>query len=268
MAEQTLRASDDANKANNLLAQALSESQVVEAPKIVSPTDILVDLPGGTVINGEVVKTALVRELNGRDEEALIRAETSGKMFSVVVNRATVSLGNTKANDDLLDDLLVGDRDAILLGIYRATFGETAELSGYCNGCSEFKNVEINILQDIKSRLLPDAKETNFIVQGKNKEFLVRLPTGKTQKKLLANPDANLAESLTTLLEQTILEIDGKPVFSKSQIQALGLVDRRAIADAISDRNPGPLFDPVKVTCPDCESEVQVPISLGSLFRL
>jgi hypothetical protein len=268
MSEQSLRAADDANKANNLLAQALSEPQAVEAPKIVSPTDVLVDLPGGTVINGEVVKTAIVRELNGKDEEALIRAETSGKMFSIVVNRATVSLGDTKVTDDLLDDLLVGDRDALLLGIYRATFGETAELSGYCNGCSEFKDVEISILQDIKSRPLPDARETKFTIQGKNKEFLVMLPTGRTQKKLLANPEATLAESLTTLLENTVLEIDGKPVFSKAQIQALGLVDRRAIADAISDRNPGPLFDPVKVTCPDCESEVQVPISLGSMFRL
>jgi hypothetical protein len=43
MAEQSLRATDDANKANNLIAQALNEPQVIEAPKIVAPTDILVD---------------------------------------------------------------------------------------------------------------------------------------------------------------------------------------------------------------------------------
>ncbi|CAB4137859.1 hypothetical protein UFOVP325_118 [uncultured Caudovirales phage] len=267
MAEQILRATDDANKANNLIAQALTEPQVIEAPKIVAPTDILVDLPGGTIIDGEVVKTAVVRELNGKDEEAIIRADNSARMFSIVVNRATVSLGDTKATDELLDRLLVGDRDALLLGIYRATFGDTAELSGYCEGCSEFKPVEINIVEDIKHKILPDARETDFFVQGKNKEFRVSLPTGITQKKILANPEATMAESLTTLLEQTVIQIDGKPVFGKSQIQALGLVDRRAIADEIADRNPGPQFDPVKVTCPDCESEVQVPISLGSLFR-
>jgi hypothetical protein len=267
MSEQTLRAADDANKANSLLAQVASETQPVEAPKIVPPTDILVDLPGGTVINGEVVKTAVVRELNGRDEEAIIRADSSARMFATVINRATVSLGTTKATDELLDRLLVGDRDALLLGIYRSTFGETVELSGYCDGCSEFKQVEINVVEDIKSKVLPDAKETNFYVKGKSKEFLVALPTGLAQKKLLANPDATVAESLTTLLEQTVLEIDGKPVFSKMQIQALGIVDRRAIAEEIADRNPGPLFDPVKVTCPDCESEVQVPISLGAMFR-
>jgi hypothetical protein len=268
MAEQSLRATDDANKANNLIAQALNEPQVIEAPKIVAPTDILVDLPGGTIIDGEVVKTAVVRELNGRDEEAIIRADSSARMFSIVVNRATVSLGETKATDELLDRLLVGDRDALLLGIYRATFGDTAELSGYCEGCSEYKTVEVNVVEDIKHKILPDARETDFFVQGKNKEFRVSLPTGLVQKKILANPEATMAETLTTLLEQTVTQIDGKPVFSKSQIQALGLVDRRAIADEIADRNPGPQFDPIKVTCPDCESEVQVPISLGSLFRL
>jgi hypothetical protein len=267
MSEQTLRAADDANKANNLVAQALNETQVVEPAKIVSPTDILVDLPGGTVIGGEVVKTAVVRELNGRDEEAIIRADSSARMFSIIVSRATVSVGDNKATDEILDRLLVGDRDALLLGIYRATFGNTCELSGYCEGCSEYKAVEINVIEDIKSKILPDARETNFFVQGKNKEFLVALPTGATQKKLLANPDATIAETLTALLEHTVLQIDGKPVFSKQQIQTLGLVDRRAIADEIADRNPGPQFDPVKVTCPDCESEVQVPISLGAMFR-
>jgi hypothetical protein len=267
MEEQVLKAALDPNKANNLLNQALTEQPAVEAPKIVSPTDILVDLPGGTVINGEVIKTAVVRELNGRDEEALIRADNAGKMFSIVVNRATVSLGGTKATEEILDKLLVGDRDAILLGIYRATFGETAELAGYCEGCSEFKVVEINVVEDIKTRLLPDPTATTFTVKGKNKEFVVALPTGIAQKKMMANKDATVAENLTTLLEETIVEIDGKPVFSKAQIQALGIVDRRTIAEEISDRNPGPQFDPVKVTCPDCESEVQVPINLGDLFR-
>lgn len=267
MAEQTLKASMDAAKANDLLAQATAEPKTIEPAKITSPTDVIVDLPGGIVIGGEVIKTALVRELNGKDEEAIIRADSTPRMFGVIVNRGTVTLGDQEAKEDLLDRLLVGDRDAILLGIYRATFGDTAELGGWCEGCREFKSVEINVLTDIQTKILPDPNETSFIVKGKDKEFLVALPTGVTQKKLLANPDANAAESMTTLLEQTVLQINGSPVFSKTQIQALGVLDRRAIGDAISDRNPGPQFDDIKVTCPDCESEVVVPISLGALFR-
>jgi hypothetical protein len=267
MVEQTLKAADNAAKANDLISKALAEPQEVAPAKITPPSDIVVDLPGGLVVYGEVIKTATVRELNGKDEEALIRADGSPRMFSIMINRATVLLGDKRASEETLDRLLVGDRDAILLGIYRATFGETAELAGYCEGCSEFKSVEINVLEDIKTKILPDPTMTSFVVQGKSKEFLVTLPTGITQKKLLANPDANAAESMTTLLEQTILEIDGKPIFSKTQVQSLGILDRRAIGDAITSRNPGPQFDEVVVTCPDCESKVQVPISLGSMFR-
>lgn len=267
MAEQTLRAAEDAAKANDLLAQATAEPRTVEPAKITTPTDVLVDLPGGIVVDGEVIKTALVRELNGRDEEAIIRADSTPRMFSVIINRATVSVGDKPAKEDLLDRMLVGDRDALLLGIYRATFGDTAELGGWCDGCREFKAVEVNVVTDISTKVLPDGSETTFVVQGKSKEFLITLPTGMTQKKLLANPEANAAESMTTLLEQTVLQIDGKPVFSRAQIQALGVLDRRAIGDAITSRNPGPQFDDINVTCPDCESEVQVPISLGALFR-
>jgi hypothetical protein len=268
MAEQILKAATNANKANELVAQALADPQEETTAKIVSPINVIVDLPGGMLSAGEVIKTAEVRELNGRDEEAIIRASNPGRMFATIINRAVVALGNQKPTEDMLDNLLVGDRDAILLGVYRATFGDTAELAAFCDGCKDYKTVGVDIVTDIKSKVLLDpANQLNFTVKGKSHEFLVTLPTGVTQKKLLADPDMNPAESMTALLEQTVLEIDGRPVYSKSQIQALGLVDRRAIAEEISDRNPGPQFDPITVTCPDCESEVQVPISLGTLFR-
>jgi hypothetical protein len=265
---ESFRAADDPAKANAVLAQALQEQQEIEPAKVVAPSDLVVDLPGGALIAGEVTKTAVVRELNGRDEEAIIRAGDDSKVFNAIINRGTVSVGSRKANEELLDTLLIGDRDALLLGIYRATFGDTAKIGTVCAGCMTEKTVEVDVLKDIKSRILADPiGDSRFTVKGKNKTFVVALPTGVTQKKLLANPSATVAETLTTLLEQTVLQIDDTPVFSKQQIQALGIVDRRAIADAISDRSPGPLFNDLTVTCPDCGGEVRVPITLGALFR-
>lgn len=269
MAEQTVNAATNSNKANELAAQALSEPQEVAPATITSPANVLVTLPGGMLSAGEVIKIAEVRELNGRDEEAIARTTNPGRMFATIINRAVVSLGEQKPTEDLLDRLLVGDRDAILIGIYRATFGNTSEQATYCDGCKDYKTVSIDVVADIKQKVLVDPQtELSFTVKGKSHEYLVTLPNGLTQKKLLSDPDMNVAESMTTLLEQTVLEIDGKPVYSKSQIQAMSLTDRRIIAEEISNRNPGPLFDPIKVTCPDCDSEVEVPISLGSMFRL
>ena len=102
---------------------------------------------------------------------------------------------------------------------------------------------------------------------GKDKEFLVQLPTGYTQKEITSNADKSMAELQTILLEQTVLEINGSPVITKGQVQGLGIVDRRKSGEEISKRAPGPQFNDVTIACPDCGGEVVVPITLGALFQ-
>jgi hypothetical protein len=68
-------------------------------------------------------------------------------------------------------------------------------------------------------------------------------------------------------LEKTVLSIDGSPSLGKFQIQNIGIVDRKGLAEEISKKSPGPVFDDIVVQCPDCDGEVVAPISLGALFR-
>jgi hypothetical protein len=226
-------------------------------------------LPGGHINSaGEVIKTAEVRELNGKDEELITKSPNLTKAFNVVLERATVAIGDEQITTDILDRMLVGDRDALLLGIYKATFGPTAEIAVFCAGCSEVKDVEVNVDRDIEIRKLGNPiTERQFEVQGKKNTYLVTLPTGSTQKELINNSDKSIAELNTLLLEQTVLEINEQPVISKLQIQNMGIADRRQIGDELAKRTPGPQFDDVTITCPDCEGKVVVPINLGALFR-
>jgi hypothetical protein len=269
MATNSMNAADNAALANDLIDKAINTEEIVEPAKLTSPSDVLVTLPGGYVVpTGEVISTAEVRELNGRDEEIIVKSSGNQRVFAAILNRGTVKLGSLDATEPLLDDLLIGDRDELLLGIYRATFGETAELGVWCEGCKETKIVGVDVRSDIKRKVLTDpVNDRVFMVKGKKNEYTVTLPTGITQKKMLVNPDINQAEALTLLLEQTVLEINGQPVVSKMQVQTLPISDRHAIADEIAIRNPGPQFEDATVTCPDCESEVQVPINLGAMFR-
>jgi hypothetical protein len=269
MENETLKASDNPQLANQLLNSVAETEQPVEEAQIVPPSDTTVSLPGGyTTLAGEVYRTAEVRELNGKDEEAIARVGGSGKVFSTILSRGVVSVGDLPATEKILDDLLAGDRDALLIGIYKATFGNTAELGAYCQGCKDIKTVALDMTEDIHMKVLADPSDRRFTVKGRKNEYLVALPTGITQKELASNTDRTYAENLTLLLEQTVLEINGRPVVSKSQVQALGIVDRQLLTEAIAERNPGPQFQEIVVTCPDCESEVQVPISLGTLFRV
>ena len=269
MAEQVLKAANNAALANDLIAQATSQEEQIEPAKIVPPSDGTVNLPGGFLTaDGEIVRTAEVRELNGKDEEAIARANGAAKVFGVILNRATVALGGVKPTEQMLDELLIGDRDELLLGIFKSTFGNEAELGAYCNGCRDLKTVQVNLDEDIKRKVMLNPEEDRtFMVYGKKNEFLVTLPTGTTQKKLLADDTYTTAEQATILLEQTVLEINGKPVITKQQVQNLSILDRRDIVEEISKRNIGPQFGDVTISCPDCEGEVTVPINLGTLFR-
>ena len=267
MTTQTVKASDNPELVNQLVAQALAEPTPEPKSVVVTPpSDVHVTLPGGfTTPAGERVTTVEVREVTCKDEESIARASNLGKALLQVINRGTVKIGKDPATEDSLDAMLSGDRDAIMLGIYKATFGNTAELQGFCGGCNIFKPVTVNLNDDIKVKVLVD--EPTFVVNAKCGEVVVTLPTGFCQKELVNNSDKTMSELTTILLENCILKINGKPVVSKTQIQNLGISDRRLIGEAINKHAIGPVFEEISITCPDCESEVKTPINLGVLFR-
>jgi hypothetical protein len=263
----TVKAQDNPDLVNSLVAQALAEPEKKKKEVVVTPpSDVYVTLPGGYITpTGETVNTVEVRELNGKDEEAIARATNLGKALLSILYRGTVRVGEEPATEAIVDQLLAGDRDAIMLGIYKATFGQNAEVSGFCNSCSEFKPVIVNIDEDIKIK--PLIEDRTFAVECRVGDVIVTLPTGHVQKELVNNSEKTISELTTILLEQCVTKINGKPVIGKAQIQNLGINDRKKIGEAINEHAIGPVFEEISVTCPDCEGEVKVPINLGNLFR-
>jgi Zn finger protein HypA/HybF involved in hydrogenase expression len=265
----TINAAANPALANQLLNQALNEAPQETTPEIVSPSDTTVDLPGGYINSaGEVIRTAEVRELNGKDEEAISKTSNLGKALMTILQRGTVKIGSEVADEKTIDALLIGDRDAILLGIVKSTFGPKVEIQSYCSGCKDYKAVQIDIDEDIKIKKLSDPiNDRVFTVKGKKLDYVLQLPNGVVQKAMIENMDKSSAELSTIILENTVVRIGESPVISKSQIQALSVVDRRTLVEELNNRAAGPQFDDVTITCPDCESEVLVPINLGTLFQ-
>jgi hypothetical protein len=266
---KTISAAANPAMVNNLVSQAMVEEPKQEKATIINPTDNFVTLPGGYLTPaGELVTDAEVRELTGKDEEAISRANSTGKALLTILQRGTVRVGNERADEQLLDRLLSGDRDTLLLGILKATFGYDCDVPTYCGSCDEFKVVSVDLNTDIKIEPLKDKiNDRVFTVEGKKNVFTVQLPTGVTQKELIFNADKTVPELNTILLENTVIKIDNNPVLSKLQVQNMGLVDRKTVVDELNKRMIGPKFEDITVTCPDCESEVTVPINLGTLFR-
>lgn len=270
MATNNLKAADNPALANSVINQILADSE--EAPEkaeITTPSETLVNLPGGYITpKGEVIKTAEVRELTGKDEEYISKVGSIGKAINTILSRATVSIGNTPVDDSMLDTLLSGDRDELMLGIFKATFGTDTVVAAYCNGCDDFKSVSINTDRDIARKILVNPiDDRTFTLKGKGHTYKVALPNGFAQKAISEQTDKTMAELTTLLLEHVVLEIDDHPVVNKAQVQALGVADRRLISTEINNRVPGPKFEDVVIDCPDCNGKVGVPITLGTLFR-
>lgn len=267
---QSLNAASNANLANKMIDQVLTQPEEEKSVPVVAPNETRVVLPTGylKVLSGEVVTEAEVRELNGRDEEALAKEPTIGRQLNAILRRGVVSIGGERASDDILDQLLAGDRDELMLGIFKATFGNPAELNGWCGGCEDVKDIALDVDTDIPRKILADpATDRRFDVKGRKATYSVHLPTGSAQKDMNENAERSIAEVASLLLEHTVVAINGQPVFSKDQVKNISVADRRTLLKEIYDRNPGPELKEQSVTCPDCGQQVVVPVSLGALFR-
>jgi len=275
MTTNTLNAAENPALANKI-AQAATEVQVEEAmgsvPTITIPSlpDTNIDLPGGFYdpMEDQMVTTAEVRELTGADEEAIVKITEPGKALMTILEKATVSIGGKPADKETLNMLLAGDREALLLGIRRVTFGNEIELEAVCDRCPELQTFKIDLTKDVKVKALDDrVADRRFVLDLKVGKVKVALPTGDTQLKLINASNKNTAELDTLLLSDCVQEINDVPVLGQAQIRNLGIKDRRTLLEEIANRNPGPLLSEVKKACGTCGQEVELPLTLADLFR-
>jgi hypothetical protein len=256
-----------------VLAQAAAEAakKPESAIKTVAPANSDVILPGGFLAkDGSLIKYAEVRELNGMDEEAISKSGSPGKALAAMLQRGVVSIGTSTADRNDLDQLLSGDRDALLIGIRRVTFGDTIDFEFLCPHCKTELDVVVDLLEDIPIKTLEDPinDRTFTYVSKKQGAVVVGLPTGTVQKKLVENADKTASELNTILLAGCLKSVNGEPAIGATTALTLGMADREAIINEILTRNPGPRLGEVKTTCEACGEDIPLPLSLSDLFRL
>lgn len=272
---------DDVNAANAMVDSLLSDSEPVDLPVITPPEDGVVDLPGGLFNEATktVSRTAIVRELNGNDEETIYKARRSGnpiRFINSIITSGLVSVGDTPANPEIMKNLLVGDREAILLGIRRATYGDDIELSNFvCPGCEAEMDLSIALSSIPVKRLDDPDKDRYFKVKlWKGGEATVALPTGADMEAIMVAADKGDASKINTVtLARSVVSIkeangyELPTVQSEAAVARLGLKDRSAILNAMYERQPGPRYDEVTYTHETCGKETPLPLSVGDLFR-
>lgn len=249
------------------LAKQISGSDEIITRHPVDPT---VELPGGFISSdGSLAKSATVRELTGRDEELIAKGGNKSIMLNTILSLGLEKLGYNKPTAQDLDSLLAGDRDAILLGIRKVTFGNTVDGVIDCPGCGVKQDMLIDLDEDVEVVELADPiKDRVFEVELRAGTAVVGLPNGLVQKQLSENLYKSTAEKMSIFLGGCLISINDNPCIGASSAANLGILDRETLFAEIVKRNPGPRLEAVVKACKACGVEISVPLSLAELFRL
>lgn len=264
----------DPARAAAITAAAIADP-VPDLPAIQPPRPASLDhLPGGADINGDTRNDFVVKELNGFDEERISKFALSTdpyRFIQTILECGVETIGGVPANEELLNRLLVGDREYLLMAVREATYGHEIELgTAVCPKCDEEFDAKVSV-HDIPVKPLKKS-DLQFQVNLKKGGFVdVRLPVGSDQEAYLEG-DATIAERNSVILTRVVLSVPdeyegqagtaGRPSMVR---EGLGVVDRKRVLDEIDKRQPGPRYNEVVVKH-TCGAELDVRIGVDAMF--
>ena len=250
----------------------LKEDRESGRPRIDGPGDNQVTLERGICRDGTWYRDAQVRELNGYDEEAIAAVgagSTPQKVVETLITRGVVSVGGEPMTRALAGELLIGDRELLILAIRRATFGNILEFERLpCGNCGELVDLTVP-LDAVPFVHLDDPERTEYDVPLRHDATaIVRLPTGQDQEAVF-NVRNNRAKQDSEILSRCVLRLvqaDGSEVH-RPPAQTISMADRQTILKHLADTQPGPRLADFSFTHDTCGEEVELPINLAVLFR-
>lgn len=254
------------------IAALVNQASADPLPLIDAPPSGVTQLMRGIEVGDTWLTEAEVRELNGDDEEALARfdlnKEAASSFFALLLGRAVVRIGDMKPDADVINDLIIGDRDLLFLRIIEATYGRKREFELKCPECNENNTVVIDLRDDFPLRHTDiDPKAERHEVTLRNGDIVqLRLPTGRDQRVLHARKVKTAAEGNTTLLAECVEAVNGKPPANNlAWARSLGVVDRRKLVEFFRNA-PGPQMEEVTVPCASCSFVMNVPVDWADLL--
>jgi hypothetical protein len=273
--KQWIDPSENPEQANAVIKKLLDESAASSVPEIKFPEGDIVVLPGGLARKDGVIKTAQVKELTGEDEEALAKASQSPNPFTFLdrlLRCGVTRIGDSK-DEKILGQLLIGDREALILGIRRATYGDEIKISGWiCPNCDNIADLTLSV-EDIPSVKLADPSDAEFQISMRKGGYAkVRLANGNDQLAVFEKPDLTQAQRETIMLSRCVISLTDSNGSEKlmaafpSMSRGMSIPDRHVVLNELGKRQPGPKYNQIKFNCDSCNKEQSVTVTIGHLF--
>ena len=257
-------------------AVALNEAIQDKLPEIATPESTSVRLMRGLIdpASGDWQMEAQVREMTGADEEYLSRIEakpnvTYAEYMSALLKRATLSVGtiDITSNSDALDNLIIGDRDALFLGIVKCTYGLERTFHTRCTSCEQKNDITINLDDDFPYEKPDiDLRKPIPVTLRNGSVVNLRLPTG-ADSSYVANKATSPANQSTLMIARcTVWGDENRPANIEEWARNLSIVDRNLLVKTLTDLNVGPKIGEVNVHCAHCQESIRIVVDWISLL--
>lgn len=265
--------------------------------------DIKIKYPEYQIVTPQTLKQFTIRCLTVEDEERLKGSLLSPNKFANHLNKIIWDClvekpEEIKTYDDYLQRISIKDREALLFGMYHASYKDITNYSVKCSQCENSFDIKVNIKNAFKMDAWVDDredKETGNIDETKpgliDREFEVKLDvaqnivpivkqaTLKREQDLMdtlvfSNKESVDLASEMLVVDKFMIKQDSGRAQTYQEINNVLRIykklpgpDRKLINKTYIDNLGKYGVDlTVKTTCPKCQAEDSTPIDLISQF--
>ncbi len=228
---------------------------------------LAVTLPGGFEVGGTWRRRVELLPLSGEDEAFLFDglAGLPAARTSALLGRCfALEPGGPPMGAERAAALTVGDREALLLHLRRATFGERLQAVLQCPACGEKLDLDL----EVSALLVPPRAcegaehELELEAEGRRFKLRFRLPTGADQEWVAGLAAEEPEAAVAALLERCLLACEneaGKPLDALSPVIATALSARMAELEPQAEIDLG-------AACPACGESFSSLLDVGAYF--
>lgn len=207
----------------------------------------MIELPSQGILYKNNKKSVKVEYLTAMDESIISAPNISSgnKLIDILLSRKVKDLGFST------EDLLIGDRTALMVFLRVTAFGEQYTQLVYSQKENDFveATIDLSTLKQKKLTVRPDENgEFEYILPKSNKKVTFTLLTGKDEEIVdirdvefkKRDPDG-VSNRLMFVLEQQVKSIDGDrdKIRISNVLKKLPIIDTRSLRKYINDITPG-----------------------------
>ena len=219
---------------------------------------------------GILHKTFTYREMNGKDEEAISKADirqNGAKMVNVLVERCVVQIGTLTKKEcgaqwgTIIRNMLGGDLDYMAFKIRELSKGQEVEFTHKCPNCGTKLNTIVNT-DEFQIKPYMGQMSINFTLargykDGKgevHKEGVVRLPNGFDREIVTPLFKKNASTAMTMLMTRLISFNDGA-IVTQNNVNEMTLRDREILEKIIKENTFG-IDTTLELVCSSCGQDI------------